>query len=157
MGLKDFSDRYSDNIYKFKKRWLTKAGSIEAARRMKPPKWKAGDDAWQKLIDFRARPDRLEQSERNSKNISKNKVTTYQGSKSFTQGRYEFVWFFIIFIFNIILKVFILFICSLLLICFILIYSSKEKSIPKNWLRPEGALIRIQTKCSRLRKTRRYM
>ncbi|PWA42073.1 hypothetical protein CTI12_AA548870 [Artemisia annua] len=87
---KDFAGRYSDNKYKFKKRCLTKAGSIEAARRMKLPEWKAGDDAWQKLVDFWAGPKRMEQSERNSKNRSKIKVTTHQGSKSFAQGRHEF-------------------------------------------------------------------
>ncbi|GJX65684.1 acidic leucine-rich nuclear phosphoprotein 32 family member A [Tanacetum coccineum] len=60
------------------------------ARQEKPPKWKAGDAQWQKLVDFRSDPDRMKQSERNVANRAKNKVTTHQGSKSFAQGRHEF-------------------------------------------------------------------
>nr|GFC95792.1 hypothetical protein [Tanacetum cinerariifolium] len=65
--------------------------TIEQARQEKPPKWKAGDAQWQKLIDFWSDPNRMKQSERNAANKAKNKVTTHQGSKSFAQGRHEFV------------------------------------------------------------------
>ena len=74
---RDFADRYSSHKNKFKYKWFTKAGSVQAARQKKPPNWKAGDDEWQKLVDFWADPDRMAQSERNSKNRSKNKVTTH--------------------------------------------------------------------------------
>nr|GFB36480.1 hypothetical protein [Tanacetum cinerariifolium] len=57
--------------------------TVEQARQEKPPKWKAGDAQWQKLIEFWSDPNRMKQSERNAANRAKNIVTTYQGSKSF--------------------------------------------------------------------------
>nr|GFA79773.1 hypothetical protein [Tanacetum cinerariifolium] len=44
-----------------------------------------------KLVDYWSDPDRMKQSYRNAVNKAKNKVTTHQGSKSFAQGRHEFV------------------------------------------------------------------
>ena len=102
---KDFAKCYSGNKNRFKRKWFDSVDSVEEARNRKPPNWKAGDDEWQKLVNFWADPKRMKQSERNSKNKSKNKVTTHQGSMSFARGRHQFVCFFIIFIFCIILKV----------------------------------------------------
>nr|GEZ14087.1 hypothetical protein [Tanacetum cinerariifolium] len=87
---RDFARRYSDNKCKFKDKWFNKK-TVEQARQEKPPKWKAGDAQWQKLIDFWSDPNRMKQSERNAANRAKNKVTTHQGSKSFAQGKHEFV------------------------------------------------------------------
>ncbi|GKC61122.1 acidic leucine-rich nuclear phosphoprotein 32 family member A [Tanacetum coccineum] len=87
---RDFARRYSDNKCKFKDKWFNKK-TIEQVRQEKPPKWKAGDAQWQKLVEFWSDPDRMKQSERNAANRAKNKVTTHQGSKSFAQGRHEFV------------------------------------------------------------------
>nr|GEW68333.1 hypothetical protein [Tanacetum cinerariifolium] len=47
----DFARRYRDNKCKFKDKWFNKK-TVEQARQEKPPKWKAGDAQWQKLIDF---------------------------------------------------------------------------------------------------------
>nr|GEX54443.1 acidic leucine-rich nuclear phosphoprotein 32 family member A [Tanacetum cinerariifolium] len=87
---RDFARRYSDNKYKFKDKWFNKK-TVEQERQEKPPKWKAGDAQWQKLVDFWSDPGRMKQSERNAANRAKNKVTTHQGSKSFAQGRHEFI------------------------------------------------------------------
>nr|GEW84838.1 protein kinase-like domain, phloem protein 2-like protein [Tanacetum cinerariifolium] len=87
---RDFARRYSDNKCKFKDKWFNKK-TVEQVRHEKPTKWKARDAQWQKLVDFWSDQDRMKQSERNSANRAKNKVTTHQGSKSFAQGRHEFV------------------------------------------------------------------
>nr|GEU30788.1 hypothetical protein [Tanacetum cinerariifolium] len=76
-----------DNKCKFKDKWFNKK-KVEQARHEKPMKWKAGDAQWQKLVDFWSQ---MKQSKRNAANRAKNKVTTHQGSKSFAQGRHEFV------------------------------------------------------------------
>ncbi|PWA90167.1 acidic leucine-rich nuclear phosphoprotein 32 family member A [Artemisia annua] len=96
---RDFADRYSSHKNKFKYKWFTKAGSVQAARQKKPPNWKAGDDEWQKLVDFWADPDRMAQSERNSNNRSKNKyeenkyqedmVETWRKNHSDNNGHFQ--------------------------------------------------------------------
>nr|GEZ05594.1 hypothetical protein [Tanacetum cinerariifolium] len=44
----------------------------------KPPKWKAGDAQWQKLIDFWSDPNRMKQSDRYAANRAKNKFEENQ-------------------------------------------------------------------------------
>ncbi|GKA61874.1 acidic leucine-rich nuclear phosphoprotein 32 family member A [Tanacetum coccineum] len=87
---RDFVSLYSDNKCKFKDKWFNNK-TVDQARHEKPPKWKARDAQWQKLVDFWSDPDRMKQLERNAANRAKNKVTTHQGSKSFAQGRHEFI------------------------------------------------------------------
>ncbi|GJV02180.1 retrovirus-related pol polyprotein from transposon TNT 1-94 [Tanacetum coccineum] len=74
---RDFARRYSDNKCKFKDKWFNKK-TVEQARQEKPPKWKAGDAQWQKLVDFWSDPDRMKQSERNAANRAKNKFEENQ-------------------------------------------------------------------------------
>ncbi|GJV70753.1 acidic leucine-rich nuclear phosphoprotein 32 family member A [Tanacetum coccineum] len=87
---KDFQDRYSDNKFKFKRRHFTKQPTVKDARDNKPSGWQLGDDEWQKLIDYWLNPKQMAKSTKNAQNRSKNKTPTYQGSKSYAQGRHEF-------------------------------------------------------------------
>ncbi|GJW19394.1 hypothetical protein Tco_0026830 [Tanacetum coccineum] len=43
------------------------------------------------MVDWWADPKRMEKFEKNAQNRAKNKVTTHQGSKSFAQGRNEYL------------------------------------------------------------------
>ncbi|GJW94937.1 acidic leucine-rich nuclear phosphoprotein 32 family member A [Tanacetum coccineum] len=88
---KDFQDRYSDNKFKFKRRHFTKQPTVKDAMDNKPSRWQLGDDEWQKLIDYWLNPKQMAKSTKNAQNRSKNKTPTYLASKSYAQGRHEFV------------------------------------------------------------------
>ncbi|GKC13836.1 acidic leucine-rich nuclear phosphoprotein 32 family member A, partial [Tanacetum coccineum] len=87
---KDFQDRYSDNKFKFKRRHFTKQPIVKDARDNKPFGWQLGDDEWQKLIDYWLDLKQMAKSTKNAQHRSKNKTSTYQGSKSYAQDRHKF-------------------------------------------------------------------
>ncbi|GJS62968.1 hypothetical protein Tco_0677532 [Tanacetum coccineum] len=46
--------------------------------------------AWEKQVDWWADPKRVEKAAKNAENRAKKRTATYQGSKSFAQGRHEY-------------------------------------------------------------------
>ncbi|GJY43423.1 acidic leucine-rich nuclear phosphoprotein 32 family member A [Tanacetum coccineum] len=84
------TDNMTTNFQVFKKPAFTKQPTVKDARDNKPSGWQLGDDEWQKLIDYWLNPKQMAKSTKNAQNRSKNKTPTYQGSKSYAQGRHEF-------------------------------------------------------------------
>ncbi|GJV35111.1 hypothetical protein Tco_1407588 [Tanacetum coccineum] len=77
---------------KVKAEYFSKFESVEEAKRKMPPEddWKKGQAAWEKQVDWWAGPKRMEKAAKNAKNRAKKRMATYQGSKSFAQGRHEY-------------------------------------------------------------------
>nr|GEX05791.1 hypothetical protein [Tanacetum cinerariifolium] len=68
-------------------RFLVNRKSIELLS-FSPP---ISAEEWQELIDFWADPKRMDIAKKNAQNRAKKKTTSHQGSKSFAQGRHEFM------------------------------------------------------------------
>ncbi|GJV78136.1 hypothetical protein Tco_1509720 [Tanacetum coccineum] len=75
-----------------KAEYFSKFESVEEAKRKMPPEddWKKGQAAWEKQVDWWADPKRVEKAAKNAENRAKKRTATYQGSKSFAQGRHEY-------------------------------------------------------------------
>ncbi|GKE12778.1 hypothetical protein Tco_1416329, partial [Tanacetum coccineum] len=79
---------YSSNLAEYFSPWE----SVEKVKQHMPQEddWKKGQVAWEKQVDWWADLKRVEKSAKNVENRAKKRTTTYQGSKSFDQGRHEY-------------------------------------------------------------------
>ncbi|GJT13809.1 hypothetical protein Tco_0860851 [Tanacetum coccineum] len=77
---------------RIKDEYFSKFESVKEAKRKMPPEddWKKGQAAWEKQVDWWADPKRVEKAAKNAENRAKKRTATYQGSKSFAQGRHEY-------------------------------------------------------------------
>ncbi|GJW35993.1 hypothetical protein Tco_0058913 [Tanacetum coccineum] len=74
-------------------RSMVKLGLLQKEAKQKMPSeddWKKGQAAWEKQVNWWADPKRVEKAAKNAENRAKKRTTTYQGSKSFAQGRHEY-------------------------------------------------------------------
>nr|GEY65176.1 hypothetical protein [Tanacetum cinerariifolium] len=88
----NFKDQWKDKKNKLKAKGFSKYDSVQEAREKPPPDdRKRTAEEWQELIDFWADPKRMNIAKKNAQNRAKKKTTRHQGSKSFAQGRHEFM------------------------------------------------------------------